>query len=171
MDSSLRVRHRSPLVHPAYANARSSELFQQELVPSYKSTDLLKIPASIKERLMIGTAFRFLRQRLRRHCRKTMHIAQTALVLERRRGQTGRTDPERQVHLLAHGQRIEEAEVMIVPYEADVKRESAELAAALGAHSAQPGVLHAPAFDDEGVVGEENGHGFGVDEAAGEEDS
>ena len=75
------------------------------------------------------------------------------------------------MHLWAQRQRIINAIVMVVRCGADFENNLAELATSFGAHSAEPCVLRACSCDEEGIVREENGHGFGVDEAVRKNDS
>ena len=75
------------------------------------------------------------------------------------------------MHLWAQRQRIINAIVMVVRCGADFEHDLAELATSFGAHSAEPCVLRACSCDEEDIAREENGHGFGVDEAVRKHDS
>ena len=63
------------MVHPAFATARSLELFQQGLTILYDIPPLRNLLVGQDHPEMNGTAIRLLRQRIRRHFRKAMHIA------------------------------------------------------------------------------------------------
>ena len=54
---------------------------------------------------------------------------------------------------------------------AELKGEVTQLVTSLGAHSAQPCVLHAYSRDEEMIAGEEHGHCLGVNEAVSGHDS
>lgn len=131
MDRSLRMRPLSPLVHPAApAHARSPELAQQKLKPSHAIPPLRRLRARGHALpAMVRAEIRFLRQRVRSHGGEPVHVAQTALLLQRRLGQAGRTDDQRQVHPRAQGQGVVEAEVVVAPGRVDHECEVAELTA------------------------------------------
>ena len=69
------------------------------------------------------------------------------------------------MHPWAQRQSVIKAIVMAARCGVDFESDIAELTTSFGAQSAEPLELRASSCDGEGIVREENGHGFGVNEA------